>query len=159
MTINKLRSLGRVQQASTGFSLVELMVALLVLAIGLLGLAGLQAKGLSNTHNAYLRTQAVLLAEDMADRMRANTGTGGLEGYLVTSPASTSCSSPCTAAQVAGNDLVAWHAALVAALPGGSATISQSSSVYTITISWIERESNSSSASVTKTLAMSFQPK
>ncbi len=55
-----------------GFSLVEVMVALLILSVGLLGLAGLQVLGLKHTGNAYFRTQATLLASEMAERIHAN---------------------------------------------------------------------------------------
>lgn len=55
-----------------GFTLIEVLVAIVVLATGLLGLAGLQVWGVRNTNNAYLRSQATLLANDMAERMRAN---------------------------------------------------------------------------------------
>jgi type IV pilus modification protein PilV len=56
-----------------GFTLVEVLVTVVILAVGLLGLAGLQAVSMRNNHSAYERTQAVQLAYDMADRVRANT--------------------------------------------------------------------------------------
>ena len=52
--------------------MIDVLVAMVVLSIGLLGLAGLQATGLRYNHGAYLSTQATLQAYDMADRMRAN---------------------------------------------------------------------------------------
>lgn len=55
-----------------GFSLVEVLVALVLLSIGLLGLAGLQTRGVRDNHGAYLRTQATLCVKDLVDRMRAN---------------------------------------------------------------------------------------
>ena len=55
-----------------GFSLLEVLIAILVLSIGLLGLAQMQSIGLRSTHSAYLRTQATLLAGDILDSMRAN---------------------------------------------------------------------------------------
>jgi type IV pilus assembly protein PilV len=60
-----------------GFTLLEVLVAMLVLSIGLLGLAGLMASSLRNNHSAYYRTQATWLAYDVIDRMRVNR-TGGL---------------------------------------------------------------------------------
>ena len=56
----------------TGFSLVELLVAILVLAIGLVGLAALQIAGVRSNQIAYYRSIATQFAYDMADRMRAN---------------------------------------------------------------------------------------
>jgi type IV pilus assembly protein PilV len=61
-----------VQHIQRGFSLLEVLVAVLVLSIGLLGLAGLYAVGLRSVDSANLRTQATILAEDMLERMRAN---------------------------------------------------------------------------------------
>ena len=56
-----------------GFTMVEVLVTLVILAVGLLGLAGLQATSLRNTESAYQRSQAAILAYDMLDRMRANS--------------------------------------------------------------------------------------
>lgn len=58
-----------------GFSLVEVLVALLVLAIGLLGMAGLQTRGVSTNFSALQRSQAILYAHDIVERMRANRDT------------------------------------------------------------------------------------
>lgn len=55
-----------------GFTLVEVLVAMAILAVGLLGLASLQAIALKDNQDAYLRSQANLLAYEMSDRIRAN---------------------------------------------------------------------------------------
>ena len=57
---------------SAGFTLIEVLITFLVLAIGLLGLAGLQVNTLGNQFETYQRAQAVLLAEDMANRIRVD---------------------------------------------------------------------------------------
>ena len=69
---------------STGFSLIEVLVALLVLLIGLLGVVRMQLLSVQNNQGAYLRTQATYIAADMMDRMRANRE--GRNWGLVTSP-------------------------------------------------------------------------
>ena len=56
----------------SGFSLLEVLVSVVILSIGLLGMAGIQLKGLSSNNSANLRTQATLLANDLAERMHAN---------------------------------------------------------------------------------------
>ena len=58
--------------AASGFSLIEMLVALLVLTVGLLGMAGLQAYSLKNNTSAYTRSQANFLAYDILDAMRSN---------------------------------------------------------------------------------------
>jgi len=65
-----------------GFSLIEVMVAVFVLAIGLLGIAGLQLSGIKNNQTAYVRTQATELAHSLAERMRANVAGTETGDYL-----------------------------------------------------------------------------
>ena len=57
-----------------GFSLLEVLISVVILSIGLLGMAGIQLKGLSSNNSANIRTQATLLANDLAERMHANPG-------------------------------------------------------------------------------------
>ncbi len=57
---------------SRGFTLLEVLVAMVVLSVGLLGLSGLQTSSLRNNHSAFLRSQATLVSNDIIDRMRAN---------------------------------------------------------------------------------------
>lgn len=148
-----------------GFTLVELMVAILVLAIGLLGLAGLQAVSLSGNHNAYLRTQATLLAQDMADRMRtAAYPPSDLAFYLAGATEDDCAVASCTAEQMAGYDVSRWNDNIAKQLPGGTGKITEvGGGIYTISITWIERENNQNAPNnlggkVQKTFDMSFQP-
>ena len=55
-----------------GFTLIEVLVAVLIFSVGMLGLAGLQITATQANHSAYLRSIATILANDMADKMRAN---------------------------------------------------------------------------------------
>ncbi len=59
-------------ETSRGFTLIEVLVTMIILAVGLLGLAGMQIAGMKANHSALLRTQATFAAYDLADRMRAN---------------------------------------------------------------------------------------
>lgn len=120
-------------RASAGFSLVEVLVALVVLSIGLLGLAGLQTRGVRDNHSAYLRTQATLNAKDLVDRMRANrtaalAGAYDLDFGLEIAPGST----------VASQDLSQWQGAL-ALLPGpgqGKVAVDKVNRRVRVDISW-----------------------
>ncbi len=58
-----------------GATLIEVLVSVVVLAIGLLGMAGMQTQSLKGNHSAHLRSQATLLAADVADRIRARADT------------------------------------------------------------------------------------
>lgn len=129
-----------------GFTLLEVLIALIILAIGLLGLAGLQATGLNMNHSAYNRSQATQLAYDIADRMRSNLAAINTNAsiYVITdsrdasSADYSSCmSSPgCNASDMAGRDLYEWNLGITNSLPDGIGSISASGAVYTISINW-----------------------
>src|SRR5690606_37489064 len=72
-----------------GFTLIEVLVALIVLSIGLLGLAALQIQSIKHNTDAYFRTQATLLAYDIIDRMRANSAAVSAGIYEVSAPPAT----------------------------------------------------------------------
>ena len=154
---------------NTGFTLIEVLIAMLVLGVGLLGLAGLQATGLRNSQSAYNRSQATELAYDMADRMRANDPinepdhTNVLAAYIAGVPvANANCKNTtgCSATDMAKNDLYEWNCAvaggcqnntppIAAALPGGAGAIAVAAGVFTITISWTDKNNNGVPVSTT----------
>jgi len=128
-----------------GFSLLEVLVSVAVLAIGLLGLARLQATGLMNNQSAYQISQATVLAYDLADRMRANTA--GINTYLTSNTTLAEAdaageqegcvsTSGCTSALMAQNDLREWYLDLTASLPSPAGLITVAGGVFTITINW-----------------------
>lgn len=108
--------------------MLEVLISILVIAFGLLGLAGLQGTSIRNNHGAYLRNQATLYAYDIADRIRANrTGFDNGNYDLGTAVDTAAChpsSSPtgCTSAQMAGYDLFTWNS-MLAQLPGGQGIV------------------------------------
>ena len=57
-----------------GFTLLEVLIAMVIFAVGMLGLAGMQGVALKDNNDAYMRSQAVFFAYDMGDRIRANPG-------------------------------------------------------------------------------------
>lgn len=122
-----------------GVTLIEVLVALAVLTIGLLGLASLQAIGLRSQHNAYLKNQAALAAQDILERMRANPA--GAAGYAIDSLASAvsvDCeTAPCTPVQMQAFDGWEWKQ-LLARLPDGDGAVRINGDLVTITVSWIE---------------------
>lgn len=140
-------------RAQAGVGMIDVLIALVVLSIGLLGLAGLQATGLRYNHGAYLRTQATLLAYGMADRMRANIAgvTAGSYNSLLTSgtppAASTNCTtSVCSSVQMADYDAAQWEADVQALLPSGKGVVTpDNTGDYTITVSWTGPGGNSTS--------------
>ena len=125
---------------SAGFTLIEVLVSVLVLSIGLLGLASLQANSLRFNSDSSVQTQATFLANDMADRIRANAGKAA--SYPNTSAAAdSSCygAGGCDADAMVGNDISEWQDA-VGDLPNGQGTItSVGGGLYTITVMWDEQ--------------------
>jgi type IV pilus assembly protein PilV len=106
-----------------GFSLIEVLVAALVLSIGLVGVAALQAMSLKNNQSAYMRSQASALAYDLADRMRSNVGAANAGFYdPAQADASAQCGTTtgCTPQELASSDLSEWLAMLGDNLPMGS---------------------------------------
>jgi len=138
----------RSQNKQQGFTLLEVLIALLILSIGLLGLAALQTTGLRSNEMASMRTTSTMLAYDITDRMRANPlGTTNGDYVIDTGPAGTPADcigGDCTAAELATFDLSQWKAAITqqpGGLPGGLGDITQTAGpplVHTITIRWDE---------------------
>lgn len=129
-----------------GFSLIEVLVALFVLSIGLLGLAALQATGLRFNHQSYQRTQATMLSYDIIDRIRANPVGLNADTYdsVPSGPAGAypDCVAiTCNPAAIAAYDIGTWKDALRAQLGSNAdAQISTVGEVRTITITWKEND-------------------
>lgn len=107
-----------------GISIVEALVALLVLSVGMLGIAVMYLESVRANRTALSRTLAVHLVNDMADRIRANRMALGAYdadfGTAPPAPAVNCAASDCTAANVAAYDLSQWYQAVVNALPRGA---------------------------------------
>lgn len=150
-----------------GFSLIEVLVALLVLSIGLLGLAALQTTGLKFNHQSYERTQAVMQAYDIIDRMRANKS-GAVSGGSPTINATydnvalgatynDDCtSSTCNGTSLARYDIGQWNSNNARLLAEGAGAICKGTftndasnkptacasvgSIYRVAITWKESD-------------------
>lgn len=133
-----------------GFTMVEMMVALVVLAVGMLGVASLFATSLNSGSSAISRMQAVSLVSDLADRIRANPTAN--VAYQAAA-ANKNCvggnvgAVTCAPSDMAANDLYIWNQQIASAWPGGSGTgavtvVDAGAGVftYTIQISWTEKK-------------------
>lgn len=110
------------KRRQSGVSIIEALVALIVLSVGMLGVAGLYLESLRANRTALSRTVAVQLVNDMADRIRANRA--GLDQYALvdgTAPTGGSdCAAGlCTPTQLALYDKVQWYTSVQAQLPKG----------------------------------------
>lgn len=130
-------------KTQTGFTLLEILVAIVVLSLGLLGLAGLQAATLRNNQIAYYRAIAIQQTYDMADRIRANQAgvkAGAYNNLNTAIPADPDCvANACTAAQMAVADHSQWNNNNARMLPAGTGTVVRGANgSFVVTISWNE---------------------
>jgi len=132
----------RVNKTEAGFSLIEALVSLIVISVGMIGIAALYGQGLGTTRTALYRTQAVGLAADMADRIRGNRqATIAYEGAAADRNCDYNDNNNCTPANMAAHDLWLWQAQVTAQLPGGTGTVRVDTTTpptYTISITWQE---------------------
>ena len=125
-----------------GFGLVESLVALVVISVGMIGIAALYGQGLRASGTALYRTQAVNLAADMADRIRVNRrGNASYGGAAADSGCGAGGGVDCTPAQMAAYDLFVWQGQVTAQLPGGVGVVQFAGTTpptYTIRVTWQE---------------------
>lgn len=122
----------------SGFTLLEVMVAMLVLSIGLLGLAGLMASSMRNNQSAYHSTQATWLAYDILDRMRANRTVAIQEDYNGALGSAATCSTTAPTGSIKDQDIGGWKNAIACALPegDGSITVTPANSRVRVIVQW-----------------------
>lgn len=127
-------------QKQRGVGLIEILVTILVIAIGLLGLAGLQSAGMKNANNSHHRALATIAAYDMAERMRTNpTGVkAGSYDALTVNKNTSACSG---SEKGVALDVCEWAQSLKSSFPEGFVgTVSLNGSEHWIEISWTELE-------------------
>jgi type IV pilus assembly protein PilV len=133
-----------------GMTLIEILVAIVVLSIGLLGLAGLQLKGVQVNQGSTYRSQAAILAAEMAERIRADLTGAGANAYQVTKG---TAATPSAA-------LTDWLGR-VRTLPGGTATISAvangattGSQLINITVNWVDTRAQAATGVASSSFAL-----
>ena len=183
-----LKSLSVITQATIcsgqrGVSMIEVMIALVLLVTTLLGATALQITGLQTNRSAYYRTQASLLSYDIADRIRlnANYASGDNDRYSFDTasgltPTATSCAtsgSGCSQQNLRDLDIREWsenfydvtgighdNSAYKALLPGGTGKVTASGSSFSVEVSWQELDwsitGDSNKTDTTKTFSLDF---
>jgi type IV pilus assembly protein PilV len=149
------------KKSEKGFSLIEVLITMIILAVGLLAIASLQFKGLQYSSDAYMRSHSNILAFDIIDRIRINGDNVG--DYIDKSfvvpldcASNTACDVCSATLTTAANDLECWHAQVALFIPPtGTANITETvlanePNEYTVTIGWTGRDT------VARTIAYSF---
>ena len=146
---SRTRSAAPREAANAGITFIEVLIAAVVLAVGMIGAAGILLRSLQTSRLALQHSHAVFLVADVADRIRANPAGGAAfavdEDTILAAPAySCDPSSPCTATDVAALDLQAWQQCVFETLPDASTVVTVSPSLtpgintYTVTIRWAQ---------------------
>lgn len=150
----QLNSLNR----QSGISLIEILITIIVLAIGMIGLAAMQNTSLKFSYDSYQRSQAAFLAYDLMDRVRANSG----EVYGLSkndTPASASCgaTSNCSPSELRRADLYEWFQTASKTFPNAELEITGDGTEYTVRIEWeSDRYENDAQDNETKQFVYQF---
>lgn len=125
----------------SGFTLIEVLVSILVLSLGLLGLAGLQVNALKSGHGSYLKNQATALSYEIAERIRSNrsaaeAGLYDIDTSQLPATAPDCENNSCSANEMAHYDLTEWKNAIATQLPAGDGAISRSGELVTVELFW-----------------------
>ncbi|MDH5437027.1 MAG: type IV pilus modification protein PilV [Gammaproteobacteria bacterium] len=141
------------KQKQTGFTLIEILVSLLILSIGLLGLAALQLTGMKRNQSAHYRSLAANLAYEIADRIRVNRTTTYTTATGAPGAATNCVTNACNTATMATYDITYWKCSLggwdtdtdctglgiEGDLPSGDGSITPdtpSAGIYRVTVMW-----------------------
>lgn len=117
----------------SGFTMIEVMIAVVIVSFGLLGFAGLLTKAIQDNRVAYMRSQATILAYDITERMRANRIAAISGGYTI------AMGSNAAGTTLAALDTQDWKGNLATLLPGGDGAVNvDGNGNATITIRWDE---------------------
>lgn len=125
----------------TGVTMIEILITIIVVAVGLLGAVGLQVNSMKAGNNANFRYQATLLAYDMAERMRANPLGIKSNNYdaITVTDTGTNYTGTITAANMYKQDIYDWKQSLKSQLPSGNGTVTVDGSDnrrFTIHVEW-----------------------
>jgi len=129
-----------------GFTLVEVLIALIILSVGMLGIAGLYVHSMQAGRTSIFRHHAVTLAGDVADRIRANPRAAIAYSQAGANNNCVNGGVDCTPVQMAGNDVFLWDQQAADTLPNGTVTVDFDNTVipwtYQITVAWDEPGEN-----------------
>ena len=125
-----------------GFTLIEVLIALVIMSVGMLGIAGLYVHSMQAGRTSVLRHNAVTLAGDIADRIRANPRAGPAYALAGGDNNCVAGGIDCTPGEMAANDIFLWDLQAAASLPNGAVNIVFNNGVvpptYQITVTWTE---------------------
>ena len=130
--------LPRADRGDCGFTLIEVLVSMLIVSIGLIGLARLQMTSLQFNTSAYYRTQATALTYNLVERMRANRegALGDLYNSAFDDPAPACDTFAAGGGGTPALDLAAWRNTVACRLPAGTGAVLRDGTQFTIIVQW-----------------------
>lgn len=159
----KTRKVISLQKLQTGTSLVEVLVSVIIIAIGMLGLAALQNTSLKLSYQSYIRSQATFLAYDLIDRIRANPDAQIYELTEDATVSQTDCfasnTNGCSVSEMREFDLYYWREQAKELLPDAivEVTYDDSQQLYSMRINWEDRFENDIKGDEVKEFIYHFQ--
>jgi len=157
-----------------GFTITELMVSVVIMSIGVLGMAGLQMVSMQQNRSALLQGEATQIANDIMDRIRANPDTdyGGVAIDDTPAVVGSCVGNTCTEAEMRDFDIAQWQCSInstagdgttytvcdtfgvTGAMPGGAGSIALDAGIYTITVQWVDAQKVSDAAGTTRSVEL-----
>jgi type IV pilus assembly protein PilV len=141
-----------------GLTLMEILVTMLILAVGLLGVASMQVSAVQDSSNASYRSIAIFYANDIVDRIRANPAAQATYADQGNASADNCLANTCTAAQMAGYDIQTWLTNIGDALPSGLGELEATGNLYTVEVKWTDRVEQGANAIATSRVTLTFEP-
>jgi type IV pilus assembly protein PilV len=154
-----------VRQSIQAFTLIEVLISVLILSVGLLGASGLQLRGLDANRNAFFRTEATQLANDIANSIQVNKTTSYSDIALTTTPTVVIDCTANNCSQMAAYDTAQWLCSInsinatddstytacsnlniVGVLPNGKASMVKNGNEYAITVQWSDISTSTASS-------------
>jgi type IV pilus assembly protein PilV len=134
---------GTLPRSVAGFTMIEVLVALVVMSVGMLGIAGLYVHSMQAGRTSILRNNAVTLAGDVADRIRANPRAGAVYALAGANNNCVAAGVDCTPAEMAANDIFLWDQQAADTISQGAAVQvvfdnAVTPPTYQITVTWPE---------------------
>ncbi len=127
-----------------GFTLIEVLISLIILSVGMLGIAGLYVHSMKAGRTSMFRHHAVTLAGDVGDRIRANPRAGPAYALAGSNNNCVDGGVDCSPGEMAANDIYLWDQQAADTLPNGTVTVVYDNAVspptYEIRVQWIEPE-------------------
>lgn len=138
------------RSANRGVSLIEVMIAVFILGIGMLGIAAMQAVALSNSQSSVERSQAVIHAYSMLDAMRANRDAALINAYTPGGDTGLMCAVP-AGGNIAANDVNIWMTNITTSLQAGCGQIQNNGGIFTVSVQWNDQRGTGGSVTETVT--------